>query len=195
MSNKITFGDWSSDGYLFKQDDFMKSFNEIPFNIEKNDYMKYFGNYNSDKNRFSWSGKCIPKYDTWNYNGTNLIFDSNNNLYIIYSYMNDIRNLLIPELFKRKKYIILQYWKYETLKHKIETKFNKKGFILFEKNKNNVYYKLSIGSNINIETFIKLIKKKDVFFDSGMYQGNIRNYSHFRSSNKIWKKLIIEEYI
>ena len=35
----------------------------------------------------------------------------------------------------------------------------------------------------------------NIIFDSGMYQGNSRNYSQFRSSaNNFWNILITEEY-
>ena len=51
-----------------------------------------------------------------------------------------------------------------------------------------------IGQTINFEEFIKMFKENIIIFDSGMYEGNIRNYSHFRASSKIWGKLIIEEY-
>lgn len=190
-SKKITFGDWTPDAYLFNQDNFMKSFNNIKFNISRIDYMKYFGNYNT---RFSWSGKCIPSYNNWNYNGTNLICDNNNNIFIIYSYKKDTRNLLIPNLFKQQEYIILQYWNSKNLEDKINNKFNQLGFIIFEKNKDNIYNKLLIGNNINFIDFIKLFKENKIIFDSGMYAENSRNYSHFRASFNIWKEFIVEEY-
>jgi len=36
-------------------------------------------------------------------------------------------------------------------------------------------------------------KNKKIIFDSGMYDGNKRNYSHFRGTY-FWNELIIEEY-
>jgi len=36
-------------------------------------------------------------------------------------------------------------------------------------------------------------KNKKIIFDSGMYDGNSRNYSQFRGSG-FWNELIIEEY-
>lgn len=193
-SKKITFGDWSSTSYLFKQDNYMKSFNNIPINISRNDYIKYFGNYNIKKKRYSWSGSCIPKYNEWNYNGTIIIIDKNNNIYIIYSNKKDKRKINLPKLFIKQKYIILQYWKEDDIKKFIENKFNKNGFIMFEKDNNNKYYKMLIGKTINFELFIQLFKNKKIIFDSGMYEGNSRNYSHFRSNCKIFEELIIEEY-
>jgi hypothetical protein len=37
------------------------------------------------------------------------------------------------------------------------------------------------------------MKNKQIIFDSGMYVGNTRNYSHFRGSD-FWKDLITDEY-
>lgn len=48
-SRKITFGDWSSSSYLFNQNTCMKKINKIPFNISRDDFMKYFGTYNLKK--------------------------------------------------------------------------------------------------------------------------------------------------
>lgn len=44
---------------------------------------------------------------------------------------------------------------------------------------------------IDFKLFKKLFKENKIVFDSGMYQGNSRNYSMFRASSKIWKSLII----
>jgi hypothetical protein len=193
-SKKITFGDWSSTGYLFKQDNYMKSFNNIPFNITRNDYMKYFGNYNIDKKRYSWSGRCIPKYNEWNYNGTIIVIDNNNNIYIVYSNNKDTRNIKLPNIFTKQEYIILQYWKQENIKKFVENKFNKHGFVIFEKNNENIYSKMLIGNTIDFKKFIELFKNNKIIFDSGMYEGNTRNYSQFRSTCNIFMELIIEEY-
>jgi hypothetical protein len=193
-SKKISFGDWSSTGYLFKQDNYMKSFNNIPFNITRNDYMKYFGNYNIDKKRYSWSGSCIPKYNEWKYNGTIIVIDNNNNIYIVYSNNKDTRNIKLPNLFTKQEYIILQYWKQANIKKFVENKFNKNGFVIFEKNNENIYSKMLIGNTIDFKKFINLFKNNKIIFDSGMYEGNTRNYSQFRSNCNIFKELIIEEY-
>jgi hypothetical protein len=193
-SKKISLGDWSASHYLYKQNNFMKNFNNIPINISRNDYMKYFGNYTIKKQRYSWSGNCVPNYNQWNYNGTTIFIDKNNNIYIVYSNKMDKRTIYLPKLFTKQKYIILQYWKKECLKKFIENKFNKNGFVLFEKNNNNEYSKMLIGKTINFESFIELFKNKKIIFDSGMFQGNSRNYSQFRSTYKMFEELIIEEY-
>lgn len=194
-SPKITFGDWSSSGNLYNQDEFLKKINKIPLNISRSDFIKYFGTYNIDKERYSWSGKCIPKYNKWNYNGTKMIIDKNKNIYIIYSNRMDKRKIKLPELLTNRETIIIQYWDNNNLKKKLENKFNKLGFIIFEKDKvTKNYNKMLIGKKINYDKFILLIKENKIYFDSGMYDGNKRNYSHFRASNKIWREFIVEEY-
>jgi hypothetical protein len=155
--------------------------------------MKFWGSYNSTKKRYSWSGKCIPKYGIWNYNGTILdVID--NKLCVLYSHIMDKRNIYLPSLFQKQEKIILQYWNFDKLKNKIEEKFNKFGFIILKKNKSNIYDKMLIGKRIDFDFFIKMIKQRLVYFDSGMYETNKRNYSQFRASYKLWDKLIIQEY-
>lgn len=51
-----------------------------------------------------------------------------------------------------------------------------------------------IGNTIDFNKFITLFKNNKIIFDSGMYEGNTRNYSQFRSNCNIFKELIIEEY-
>ena len=77
MSNKITFGDFSASEYAFTS----KNKRMI---ITKNDFIKYFGNPNIDKNnRFSWSGSCIPSYNKWNTCGQILEISDNNDINMI----------------------------------------------------------------------------------------------------------------
>lgn len=111
-------------------------------------------------------------------------------LYIIYSYEQDKRNLRLPYLFTKQKYIILAYWKNDDLQQKLEKKFNIRGFVIFDKNDKNEYDKLLFGSPINFIKFVNLIKKGLVIFDSGMFENNNRKYSQFRAGATIWKQLI-----
>ena len=64
---------------------------------------------------------------------------------------------------------------------------NKKGFFICKKI-GNTYEKICFGKTFNYEYFIECIKNKKIIFDSGMYDGNNRNYSNF------WNELIIEEF-
>jgi len=80
------------------------------------------------------------------------------------------------------------------MREHINNKFNNKGFFIIKK-KADIYNKICFGKPFNYDTFIDGIKKLIIIFDSGMYVGNNRNYSQFRSSNsKFWDNLIIEEY-
>ncbi len=44
-----------------------------------------------------------------------------------------------------------------------------------------------------LSILLNVSKNKKVIFDSGMYDGNSRNYSQFRGSC-FWNELITEEY-
>jgi len=75
----------------------------------------------------------------------------------------------------------------------INNKFNQKGFFICKKI-DNTYQQICFGNPFNFNNFIQFFKTNKIIFDSGMYEGNNRNYSHFRGSGKFWKELIIEEY-
>lgn len=186
-ADKITFGDWSPSFFTFDIDnDFIK---------DKDTFFKVFGNFNIDKQRYSWSGRCIPKYGKWNYNGTIMRFNKKNDLRIIYCYNKDTRknkDNLIPNKYKNKK-LLVAYWTCNKLKQHVERKFNNNGFIIINDNKTK-YIGLSIGKNINFKLFCDLLKNCSIIFDPGMYQGNSRKYCHFRASKKIWNHLIIKQF-
>ena len=78
-------------------------------------------------------------------------------------------------------------------KKKLEDKFNQKGFFICKKEKG-FYNKICFGKIIDYELFLTKFKKGEIILDSGMYQGNGRNYSQFRADGKLWNSLIIEEY-
>lgn len=78
------------------------------------------------------------------------------------------------------------------MKKHIDNKFNKKGFFICKKI-NDTYENICFGKKFNFEYFIECIKIKKIKFDSGMYDGNNRNYSQFRGTS-FWNDLIIEEY-
>lgn len=78
------------------------------------------------------------------------------------------------------------------MKPHIDNKFDKKGFFICKKI-DSTYQKICFGKAFNFEYFIECIKNKKVIFDSGMYYGNSRNYSHFRGSC-FWNELITDEY-
>jgi len=58
-----------------------------------------------------------------------------------------------------------------------------------------VYTSICFGRPFDFDHFVENIKQKNIIFDSGMYEGNSRNYSQFRShSAYFWNQLITEEY-
>jgi len=194
-SAKITFGDFSASEYLFsKNKDTLDEINNKKISMSRDDFIKTFGTINSIKNRYSWSGSCVPRYGIWNSCGQRLIFNDNLDLCAMYCYSKDEREYknIFPYDIKNKE-IIIAIWKEEKLREHINKKFNKKGFFICNK-KDEVYDKICFGKPFNFNFFVENIKIDIVIFDSGMYQGNSRNYSQFRSSNKFWNKLIVEEY-
>lgn len=198
-SHRITFGDYSASEYLFSEKKtYINKFNNWKENIDisKEQFIHYFGSPNKAKNdRFSWSGRCVPTYNEWNESGQKMIINKNNDILILYSYNKDKRNTkdTLPEFVKTNNEILIVIWFSEHLREKINNKFNINGFFICKKN-GNTYNKICFGSPFNYEFFIENIKKKIVIFDSGMYVGNARNYSLFRSNLKFWESLIIDEY-
>ena len=143
--------------------------------------------------RYSWSGTCVPKYNIWNSNGQTLTIAENNDIIAYYSFSKDTRQRKseFPDHLKRDD-IVIAIWKNENMKTKIENKFNQKGFFICNK-LINTYDKIYFGKPFTFEYFIECIKNKSIIFDSGMYDGNNRNYSQFRGSH-FWDDLIVEEY-
>lgn len=200
-SNKITFGDFSASEYLFSKKKptiiEINKWNDIKVIITRNEYIHYFGSENPLKNnRYSWSGTCVPKYNKWNNFGQNLLFNENNDICIYYSYSKDKRDdikINFPK-YLQKDNILIALWKKEKIEQHINRKFNNKGFFICKKI-NDTYQKICFGKPFDYTVFIEGIKNNIIIFDSGMYEGNSRNYSQFRSSNSnFWNKMIIEEY-
>lgn len=139
-------------------------------------------------------GSCVPKYNIWNNNGQILLISDNNDIVIYYSYEKDTRSKKInfPEFLKKPSKILIAIWTSEKMKFHINNKFNKKGFFICEKI-NNKFENIYFGDSFNFDYFIESIKNRSVYFDSGLYEGNNRNYSMFRASfNKFWDGLLIK---
>ena len=198
FSNKITLGDFSASEYIFsKQTKEINLYNnwDTNINITKEDYIKIFGEPNLQKNnRYSWSGSCVPKYNIWNYCGQIIIINDNNDIIIKYSYSKDTRKrkTKFPDFIKKDE-LVIALWKSDKMANNINNKFNQKGFFICKKI-DNTYQQICFGNPFNFNNFIQFFKTNKIIFDSGMYEGNNRNYSHFRGSGKFWKELIIEEY-
>ena len=196
-SNKITLGDFSASEYAFSKK--RDSINEInnwtdEEKIDRTNFIRTFGNPNPIKNnRCSWSGSCVPIYGSWNSNGQMLSITENNDIVAYYSFSKDTRSIKNDfPTFLQNDNIVIALWKSSKMKPHIDNKFNKKGFFMCKKISNK-YEKICFGKSFNFEYFIECIKNKKVIFDSGMYDGNSRNYSQFRGSC-FWNELITEEY-
>ena len=137
----------------------------------------------------------VPRIIVGNYCGQLLRITENNDIYIHYSYSKDERKEkeTYPEYLKVDD-IVIAIWDHQKIGEHINKKFNINGFFICKKI-GNTYQKICFGKTFNFECFIENIKTKLIIFDSGMYEGNSRNYSMFRSSNtKFWNKLITEEF-
>jgi hypothetical protein len=198
-SIKITLGDFSASEYAFSRKNKRNSINLLnnwtdDISLSRSAFIRTFGNPNPDKdNRYSWSGSCVPTYNHWNSNGQTLSIKENNEIIVYYSFSKDTRNIKADfPAFLHNENIVIALWKAEKMKPHIDNKFNKKGFFMCKKI-DNKYEKICFGKTFTFEYFIECIKNKKIIFDSGMYDGNSRNYSVFRGSS-LWSELITEEY-
>jgi hypothetical protein len=187
-TSKTTFGDWSASYYIFKDD---------RYGINRDNFLEIFGAPNPLKNnRYSWSGKPTPKIGSFNDFGQILKIDKNNNIKAVYSFSKDKRKdkkSIIPKIMQKDNLLIAQ-WDSEMMKKRVEDKFNMLGWFKCLKNPEGIYENIVFGAPINFDAWINGVKKGLIFFDSGMYQGNIRPYSQWRADNKYWDSLVIETY-
>ena len=196
-SGKTTWGDWSANEYIFDKGN--------KYNLNRNSFFKIFGKPNIKKNRYSWSGEPVPtiphKISSF---GQLMTIDESLNIKISYDFSKDNRNNkyeIIPDEFRLNNLILAKWYGYEknnesnktALETKINKKFNQKGWFKCVM-KNNVYKKIVFGKSMNFISWMKYLSSGDIFFDSGMYQGNDRPYSMWRSNNDFWEKLITEVF-
>lgn len=192
-TSKTTFGDWSADYYIFKDSQYFTS-REIRANRDR--FMEIFGTYKPDKDRYSWSGEVTPKIKNFNQYGQKLIVEESNNIIAIYSYEQDSRENktdIIPVNMQLNNLTLAQ-WQSDSMRKRVESKFNNKGWFKCLQNNLGVYTAIQFGKPIDFEYWIDLVAEGIVFFDSGMYQGNKRPYSQWRALNNFWDSLIIETY-
>ncbi|MDQ7089496.1 MAG: LlaMI family restriction endonuclease [Methylococcales bacterium] len=187
-TSKTTFGDWSADKYIFKGEN---------STITRDEFLQIFGKPNEKKDgRFSWSGEPCPKINGYNNFGQKLDIDEIENIKAIYSYSEDKRpnkQNIVPSRFQVEN-LVIALWEMNSLKTKLERKFNQKGWFKCEKNSSGEYESINFGEPINYENWLNLVRKGVVFFDSGMYQTNNRNYSQWRANNSLWDSLITSTY-
>lgn len=197
MANKITYGDYGASEYLFSKQIphicKINNWNNKPV-VTRDKYIQYFGNYNEKKKRYSWSGICVPKYGYWNSSGQKLEYDKDNNLCVYYSNEYDQRKIKseLPLFLTNQKQVVIAYWTYDKLSNCINSKYNINGFFICMKDNitKEEYTNIRFGQKFDYNFFMKNLKEGNIIFDSGMYQGNNRNYSCFRSSFKFWQTLL-----
>lgn len=195
-TSKTTFGDWSPN-YRIWLDKKYPIFNSMNSICARDKFMEIFGKPNPKKGgRFSWSGEPLPKINSYSTYGQIMSIDADENISILYSYSKDKRinkNKIVPLLFQIED-LILVTWQRDSLKLKLERKFNNLGWFKCLKNNEGVYSNIVFGDPITWESWLNSVRKGLVFFDGGMHQGNPRPYSEWRANNQFWEKMITDKY-
>ena len=188
-TNKTTFGDWSANRYIFSKGN--------QYNLTRSEFLKIFGKPNIAKGgRASWSGEPAPKIGGFNDFGQILEVDDLGNISASYYFSKDKRvnkSSIVPKQLQIER-LTLAYWEKASIKSKLEQKFNKNGWFKCIADNDGKYIKIVFGEPICFETWIRLVKTGDVFFDSGMYEGNNRPYSQWRATNSFWNSLVVDEF-
>ena len=200
-SSKVSFGDWSADYYIFNDATYVDMTD--PTRQRRNESFLYvFGKPNSDKagarpeGRYSWSGEPIPNINQTNNYGATLKVDTNNNILLCYNYSLDTRadkSQLVPQIMQKNN-LVIACWKADSLSRKVNDKFNQKGWFVCKKGADGCYNQIAFGDPIPFEKWLDMVKKGEIFFDSGMYETNDRTYSQWRANNSTLEKLFIRRY-
>ena len=187
---KTSFGDWSADHYLWKED---TSFSGT--NREKRDsFLGSFGAaVRADRpGRFSWSGKAFPKVGQRTLGGQIMSVNDNMDIEINYDFSLDRRHnrgILVPRPLQRDG-VVLARWTNnsspKSLKNRVEKKFGQRGWVKLVQNRSRIFVEMQIGPPITFSDWIADVKAGAIFLDSGMYQGNSRPYQNWRADNKYW---------
>ena len=190
-SVKTTFGDWQPNYAIY-----MKETKNKEPEISRLEFLKTFGHPSKDtdgkkKGRYSWSGTVFPSVKGINDVGQVMSVDEFNNVKALYFFSKDKRNNklhLIPQKFQLDELVIAQ-WNSESLKLRLERKFNNLGWFKCLTNEDGVYTEIQFGLPINFDIFIRLVRTGDVFCDCGMYSTNPRPYMQWRANKNIWDSL------
>jgi hypothetical protein len=185
ISEKITFGDWSADYYLWQ---------DSKNNFTRDSFLESFGT-SKKAGRYSWSGETFPsKFGVFTSSGQILTIDKKKkDIVIIYDFSKDKRKAKNPMILQNLNNgkIVLARWKYNSLKNKFENKFNQYGFFICLKT-NNVYSDIKFGPSLDFVFFLKNVKNGKIILDSGMYfdinKSNSRPYSNWRADKSFWLK-------
>lgn len=195
-TSKTTFGDWSGDYRIFSN---RAGGGPKNGHMNQDTFLTIFGQPNAEfDGRFAWSGRICPsKVGPYNAGGQRLSVDANDNIIIHYSYSKDTRpnKANIVPLKYQVDELILASWSAESIRKKVEKKFNQNGWFKCLKNKDGEYTEIVFGDPITFENWIKYVKNGDTIFDSGMHQSKAQKpYANWRSSNKFWDSLVTSRY-
>lgn len=188
--SKTTFGDWSADYYIFR--------NNPKSKIDRSDFLRIFGRPNEEKGgRYSWSGTPVPNISRHSpYNGSRMEIDDIGNISIIYDFDRDPRNdkhSIVPSHLQTND-LVLASWSRDNLEGKLTSKFSQSGWFRCRTDSTGKYDRIEFGAPMNFDSWLKLVREGTVFFDSGMYEGNSRNYSQWRANNAYWDSLVTRSY-
>lgn len=201
-ASKISFGDWSADYYIFK-DEIYSDKNKSMLERRNESFLYVFGKPNPDKlggsrseGRYSWSGEPIPKINKINDYGQELVVDDENNILIKYYFSKDLRpdKLSIVPIKMQSDNLIIVKWFANGLKKKVDDKFNRNGWFVCKKDSNGYYNAIAFGEPISFDVWIGMVRSGEIFFDSGMYETNNRPYSQWRANNSSLENLFIRIY-
>ena len=206
-ASKTSFGDWSANEYIYKSSQYREFFQGKTDSEKRNSFIRIFGKSNLKKNgRYSWSGSPCPKINVYNAFGQRLEITNTKDIVAVYSYSFDMRgdkSTIVPEALQNENLVIAKWYglslpkanrKQKCLKYRVEDKFNQKGWFTCKMDNTGAYSQICFGKPMSYDNWINLVSEGIVFFDSGMYEGNSRNYSQWRANNNFWDSLIIEIY-
>lgn len=188
-SSKTTFGDWSASHYIFKKGILFQG-------ITRNEFFIFFGKANPKKNnRLSWCATAPRKVNIVNNYGQIMLIEQDG-IKIFYRYDDDQRENknIIPEKFKSSQ-ICIAFWEHSRLKEKVEAKFNQNGWFKCLMNDQGIYTELIFGHPLTYNIWLDLLRKNLIFFDTAMYQGNVRPYSQWRCNNDLFESMAYEKYV
>lgn len=152
------------------------------------------GNLISKKWTIFLVGEPCPKVGDFNKFGQKLDITPERDIVVIYDFSSDEREdkySIVPTQFQNGM-IILARWFGENsptsnrqdkcLKYKLEDKFNDMGWFTCKKTAMELIKKFALVAQLILILGLSLLKK-ELSFDSGMYEGNPRPYSQWRSNN------------
>ena len=219
-TSKTTWGDWTGNYRIYHD----KNFFTLTKNSDNQDeFVRIFGKKNPNKkNRSSWSGSPVPTRigDKTSF-GQRMEIDSEGNIVIFYSFSEDTRknkSSLIPIIMQKDNLVLMKWYGTESsfesykaitendnniffqshtqasLEHKVVNKFGEYGWFKCLKDSQGNFDRIEFGDSLTYLEWLSHVKNGDIYFDTGMYEGNIRPYCQWRSNNKFWKSLVTSKY-